>query len=245
MGIYNFESLLRESFKKIKMKKLSLHPLLVVVGLMISYSSAIYGEEPSPLGGSDRIIQASELPTDSIVPESKIQEIKKKIQDGEIKMEPGAVGKFLDTLRKKRSDDHVSKAWCCKLPRTNSTIREPYAASRVVEKMIPAGGTEKCGFAGWNRCTSDKQTKITILEYYTVYKYISVPSAEWNNGCPEKQIVCCAGYIYRKNSTNCLTWDEYAQMIVTQMRYCHINLGILDTFAALPTSMPCPKVDGI
>jgi len=227
------------------MTKLSLHLLLVVVGLMIGCSSAIFYKEGGPVGGSDRIIQASELPTDSIVPESKIQEIKQKIQDGEIKMEPGAVGKFLDTLRKKRSDDHVSKAWCCKLPRTNSTIREPYAASRVVEKMIPAGGTEKCGFAGWNRCTSDKQTKITILEYYTVYKYISVPSADWNNGCPEKQIVCCAGYIYRKNSTNCLTWDEYAQMIVMQMRYCHINLGILDTFTALPTSMPCPKVDGI
>ena len=46
---------------------------------MIGYSSAIYGE-----GGSDRIVQASELPTDSIVPESKIQEIKQKIQDGEV-----------------------------------------------------------------------------------------------------------------------------------------------------------------
>ena len=45
----------------------------------------------------------------------------------------------------------------------------------------------------------------TILEYYTVYKYISVPSADWNNGCPEKQIVCCAGYIYRRASTNCLS----------------------------------------
>ena len=50
-------------------------------------------------------------------------------------MEPGAVGKFLDTLRKKRSDDHVSKAWCCKLPRTNSTIREPYVSS------MPSWGT--------------------------------------------------------------------------------------------------------
>ena len=51
-------------------------------------------------------------------------------------MEPGAVGKFLDTLRKKRSDDHVSKAWCCKLPRTNSTIREPYVSSRGVRLNI-------------------------------------------------------------------------------------------------------------
>ena len=42
-----------------------------------------------------------------------------------------------------------------------------------------------------------------------------------------------------------IAWDEYAQMIVMQMRYCHINLGILDTFTALPTTMPCPKVDGI
>ena len=42
-----------------------------------------------------------------------------------------------------------------------------------------------------------------------------------------------------------IAWDEYAQMIVMQMRYCHVNLGILDTFAALPVDMPCPKVDGI
>merc|ERR1712168_800675 len=189
MGIYNIGSLLRErSFKKIKMTKLSLHLLLVVMGLMIGYSSAIYGEEPicrddpSPLGGSDRIIQACKLPTDSIVPESKILEIKKKIQDGEIKMEPGAVGKFLDSLR--RSDDHVSKAWCCKTPRNYSTIREPYAASRVY--------------------------------------HICVPSGVWNNGCPEKRIVCCAGYIYRSASTNCLIWDEYAHLIAIQMRYCHV-----------------------
>ena len=76
------------------MTKLSLHLLLVVVGLMIGYSSAIHGEEPSPLGGSDRIIQASELPTESIVPESKIMEIKKKIQDGEVSINLSTVEPF-------------------------------------------------------------------------------------------------------------------------------------------------------
>lgn len=34
------------------------------------------------------------------------------------------------------------------------------AKSRMVEKLVPAGGTEKCGFAGWNRCTSGTQTKM-------------------------------------------------------------------------------------
>ena len=54
--------------------------LLVVVGLVAV--SCVSSE--TTLGDSDRIIQASELPTNSIVPESKIQEIVKKIKDGEV-----------------------------------------------------------------------------------------------------------------------------------------------------------------
>lgn len=44
-----------------------------------------------------------------------------------------------------------------------------------------------------------------LTEYYTDYSWISVPSEEWNNGCPEEKIVCCAGYIERKVSNNCLS----------------------------------------
>ena len=52
----------------------------------------------------------------------------------------------------------------------------------------------------------------TMIAYREEENYISVPSTEWNNGCPEHKVVCCDGYIFRSTSNNCLSKSAMTYM---------------------------------
>jgi len=186
-----------------------------------------------------KIIQAEDLPT-GLVPQFKIDELKARLENGSIPMSPEAVTEILGTLRKKR--EQVSEAWCCKMHRPDASLKKPITLVRYIKTAIPAGGSIKCGFSGWKRCSSDAKVTTLLTEYYTDYSWVSVPSEEWNNGCPEEKIVCCAGYIERKVSNNCLTNLEYSQLIDTQMKYCHYDLRILDFWVPQPLEIECPVI---
>merc|ERR1712121_53747 len=54
-----------------------------------------------------------------------------------------------------------------------------------------------------------------------------VGSSIWLNGCEQDQVQCCAGYVLRSAAENCLTFGEYGDMLDLQMKYCHVDLGVL------------------
>ncbi|CAH1777484.1 unnamed protein product [Owenia fusiformis] len=103
--------------------------------------------------------------------------------------------------------------WCCK----EDPVYNKEYHTRAVRELVPVTktrrGSGKCGFGGWSRCTRDETYTTGEVHYKQVVDTREVTAAEWVNGCPDRKIVCCKGFILNKFVNNCMTNAELDELL--------------------------------